>query len=98
MSKRPTPADLTLFLRSMNKLSRLTKDDLSAVAPLLTVRQLGRSEHFLRAGEPAELAAMVTHGSVREYYGLADGSERTKAFVFAGSLTGSMADLLSKAP
>jgi CRP-like cAMP-binding protein len=98
MSKRPTPADLALFLRSMNRLSALTKDDLSAAAPLLSVRSLGRGEHFLRAGEPAELAGMVTHGSVREYYGLKDGSERTKAFVFAGNLTGSMADLISKAP
>ena len=96
MTTRPLAADLAIFMRYMGKLSALTKDDLNAVAPLLSVRRLAAGEHFLRAGEPAEFAALVTHGSVREYYSLADGAERVKAFVFAVGLTGSLADLLSK--
>ncbi|MFT3925670.1 MAG: Crp/Fnr family transcriptional regulator [Myxococcales bacterium] len=98
MSTRPLASDLAAFMRYMSKLGTLTKDDLNAVAPLLSVRKLGAGEHFLRAGEQAEYAALVTNGSVREYYGLADGTERVKAFVFAPGLTGSMADLLSKSP
>lgn len=96
MHTRPLAADLAIFMRYMSKLGALTKDDLNAVAPLLSVRRLQAGEHFLRAGDEAEYAALVTHGSVREYYGLADGSERVKAFVFAVGLTGSLADLLAK--
>jgi CRP-like cAMP-binding protein len=98
MSKRPLASDLTAFMGFMGKFGKLDKDDLNAVAPLLSVRRLAAGEHFLRAGEPAEFVALVTSGSVREYYGLADGSERVKAFVFAVGLTGSLADLLSNSP
>lgn len=40
----------------------------------------------------------VVHGLLREYFLLADGTERTKAFVAEGQLSGSLADLLSEGP
>lgn len=97
-SDKANRADLTLFAERMRQLAPLTKEDLAAIAVLMTARKLAVGEHFLRAGEQASDVAMITHGSMREYYQLADGSERTKAFVFAGELTGSLADLLSGAP
>lgn len=60
----------------------------------LTIRELERGEAFLRAGERAHQVAVVVRGWLREFYLLANGSERTKAFVFENESTGSLADLL----
>lgn len=42
--------------------------------------------------------ALVVGGMLREYFTMADGVERTKAFVVEGELSGSLADLLSGEP
>lgn len=60
--------------------------------------KLARGEHLLRAGQRAELAAVVVEGLLREHFVMPDGVERTKAFLGEGELSGSMADLLSGAP
>lgn len=57
-------------------------------------RRLARDEHLLRAGDPATSIAVVVEGLLREYFPLADGTERTKAFILESQLSGSLADLL----
>ncbi len=53
---------------------------------------------LVRAGEAARAFGYVISGSIREYYATPEGREYNKAFGFAGDLTGSLADLLSRGP
>lgn len=71
---------------------------LAAAERALTVCTLRRGGSFLRAGEQATAVGTVAEGFLRELYVLPDGTERTKAFVFEGDATGSLADLLSGQP
>lgn len=61
-------------------------------------RELPAGTAFLRAGERAHQVATVYSGGLREYFVLADGSERTKGFNLPGGFAGSLSDLLSGAP
>jgi len=65
---------------------------------LATPRHLPKGSHLLRAGARATELAVVVRGLLREYFLLRDGSERTKAFVLEGGVSGSLADLLSPTP
>ncbi len=80
--------------RSLRAVVPLSENELAGLTALVRVRRLARNEPFLRAGEHAHEIAVVVHGYLREFYLREDGSERTKAFVFAGQGTGSLADLL----
>jgi CRP-like cAMP-binding protein len=91
-------ADARLAERAFRRLAPLDEKELRAGLALLRARHLARGEHFLRAGTRATELAIVTEGLLREYFLLADGVERTKAFVAEGQLSGSLADLLSSGP
>lgn len=93
-----TAHDQAVYAAAMRRVSPLTDADIRAGLSLVRVRELGRGEHLLRAGDVARDAAVVVSGLLREHFLLADGSERTKAFVLEGELSGSLADLLSSAP
>jgi CRP-like cAMP-binding protein len=95
---KPTPHDAQLYARAMRRVAPLSDDDIAAGFALARVRELTRGEHLLRAGDPARDVAVVVRGLLREHFLLADGSERTKAFVLEGELSGSLADLLSESP
>jgi len=53
---------------------------------------------LLRAGERAREVAVVLEGGLREYFLLADGTERTKGFTLPVDFGGSLSDLLSWRP
>lgn len=93
-----TVHDQAVYAAAMRRVSPLTDADIRAGLSLVRVRELSRGEHLLRAGDVARDAAVVVSGLLREHFLLADGSERTKAFVLEGELSGSLADLLSSAP
>ncbi|MCB9647072.1 MAG: Crp/Fnr family transcriptional regulator [Deltaproteobacteria bacterium] len=72
---------------------------LAAAESLLRARTLARGEHLLVGGmERASDVVFVVQGVLREYFLLADGTERTKAFIAEAQVAGSLADLLSDAP
>ncbi len=95
---RPTPNDAEIFIAGMQRVAALPLRDLERVLDWARVRELQREEFLLRGGEVASLSALVISGLVREYFVLPDGTERTKAFVQPGEVTGSLADLLSGRP
>jgi CRP-like cAMP-binding protein len=90
----PTDDDLAVFARSVRALVPLSDGALGPAQRAIRVRELQRGEAWLSAGQPAHEVAVVTRGWLREFYLLADGTERTKAFVFEGEGTGSLADLM----
>src|SRR4051812_46217316 len=90
--------DKQAFATAVRRVCPLDDSDLAAIFSLMHVRELSRGEHFLRAGEQAREVCLVRHGLLREHFVLADGSERTKAFVLEGELSGSWADLLARGP
>lgn len=87
-----------MLRRAVLRIAPVSARALSAVSSLLEARSLRRGEHFLRAGERAREVAIVVSGLLREYFGLAEGTERTKAFVTSGAFSGSLADLISQEP
>lgn len=95
---KPTARDAQLYASAMRRVAPLSDQDVAAGLALVRVRVLARGEHFLRAGDQARDVAVVVTGLLREHFLLADGSERTKAFVLEGELSGSLADLLSDSP
>ncbi|MBK7151098.1 MAG: Crp/Fnr family transcriptional regulator [Sandaracinaceae bacterium] len=95
---KPSARDAQLYARAMRHVAPLSDDEIAAGLVLVRVRELARGEHLLRAGDPARDVAVVVTGLLREHFLLADGSERTKAFVLEGELSGSLADLLSESP
>lgn len=90
----PGLSDRRLFSSAVRRLCPLDDSSLGAVFSLLRACQLARGEYFLRAGERATEVTLVVRGLLREHFVLPDGSERTKAFVAEGELSGSWADLL----
>jgi CRP-like cAMP-binding protein len=95
---RPTAAEIASLVSILHEYTDMTEEDLQPALPLLTARVLDRGEYLLRAGEHAQLAGIVLHGYMREYFLLDDGTERTKAFIFAREPTGSAPDLISGEP
>jgi CRP-like cAMP-binding protein len=94
----PGLQDRRLFAATVRRLGPLEDSSLHAVFSLMRVRELRRGEYFLRAGERASEVTLVARGLLREHFVLPDGSERTKAFVAEGELSGSWADLLADGP
>jgi len=93
-----TDDDRRAFARAMRRVAPLDDAELAAGLALMRPRELGRGEHFLRAGVQATEIGVVVSGFLREHFLLAKGVERTKAFVGPGEATGSLADLLSGGP
>ncbi len=92
------PEDLQALREAIRRISPVADDALSAALPDAHVRELARSQHLLRAHEPATQVAFVTRGLLREYFGLPNGTERTKAFVVEHQVSGSLADLIARGP
>ena len=97
-SREPRSDDASIFAASVRALSPLNDRELAAAYAIVRPRELQRGEYLLRAGERACETAIVVRGLMREHFVMADGTERTKAFVMVGHPTGSIADLLSGAP
>lgn len=77
--------------------SPLTQAELDAFPAPRRV-ELPAGSIFLREGERASEVATVHCGGLREYFVLADGTERTKGFNLPGDFAGSLSDLLSGEP
>ena len=90
--------DLYAYATAMCGVADLAEADLAAGVASVRIRLLAKGEFLLRAGDQAEQVAVVVQGLLREHFVLPDGTERTKAFVLEGQLSGSLADLLSSAP
>lgn len=78
-------------------IAALSDDELAAL-PTPERRELWAGGYFLRAGERASEVATVLSGGLREYFLLADGTERCKGFNLPGEFAGSLSDLLSEGP
>ena len=89
--------ELALRNRAFRAVSPLSDEDLAALPPPRRI-ELAAGAVFLRAGEDAHQAGLVLQGALREYFVLADGSERTKGFNLPGEFSGSLSDLLSGEP
>lgn len=83
---------------ALRKVAPLADDALTALTTHSRRVCLAKGASLLKAGEMASMAAFVLHGGLREYYVLADGTERTKGFNLADELAGSLSDLLSGRP
>lgn len=90
--------DADVLAQTIRALAPLEASDLASLCSLMQPRELKPGQHLLRAGEHAHESAIVVRGLVREYFVMASGAERTKAFGIEGQPTGSLADLLSSAP
>jgi CRP-like cAMP-binding protein len=93
-----TPEDRRRFRQAMNDIAPLSERELARGLALASLRTLPKGFHFLRAGVRATELAVVVRGLLREYFLMRDGSERTKAFITEGRVSGSLADLLSPNP
>lgn len=92
-----TAQELELRQRAFRAIAPLSDADLAALpAPQRVTVDAGGV--FLRAGETAHRTGLVISGALREYFVLADGSERTKGFNLPGDFAGSLSDLLSGEP
>lgn len=96
-SKETAAGALAALRQLLASTSPLTPAELAAFPAPRRVA-LPEGGVFLGAGERADEIAMVYSGGLREYFVLADGSERTKGFNLAGDFAGSLSDLLSGEP
>lgn len=90
-------AELARLHQLLRATAPLGEDELAAY-PLPERRVLAAGACFLQAGTRAHEVATVLSGGLREYFVLADGTERTKSFNLPGEFAGSLSDLLGDAP
>jgi CRP-like cAMP-binding protein len=95
---QPTTQDREVYAAAMRRVAPLTDAAVREGLALVHVRLLPRGAYLLRGGERAHELAVVVSGLLREHFLLADGTERTKAFITEGEVSGSLADLISGAP
>ena len=94
---RPDPAELNALHAGLNRISPLSAADLAALTPL--TRQIWpKGGVLLRAGDLAHQTGFILSGALREYWMLADGTERTRSFNLPGDFAGSLSDLLEGQP
>jgi len=93
-----TASDRGAYVRALSSFGELTRADVEEGLAIAQPLSYAPRTWLLRAGERATRASIVVHGLVRELFVLSDGTERTKAFVHEGGITGSLADLLSGGP
>jgi CRP-like cAMP-binding protein len=93
-----TSRDVEIYGRAIRALVPLTEASLAEGLRLARARTMPKGALFLRPGARATEVAVVTDGWLREFFPFPDGTERTKAFVFEGEGTGSLADLLEEEP
>lgn len=97
-STQRTDDDRVAYETAVRAIASIDEDAMRAGFELARIRSLDRGQYLLRAGQVATQVAIVVEGLLREHFVMADGVERTKAFVRAGELTGSLADLLAATP
>jgi len=90
--------DVAAYAAAVRRVVAMDDATIARGLAIVRPREVKRGDHLLRAGAKATEVAVVVRGLVREYFLLADGSERTKALVNETWFTGSLADLLSGAP
>lgn len=95
MGSAPTPADLEVYHQAVTTFVAADPEMLAAGRAHLRAQTLPRGAFLLHAGDVATMVAFVVRGVLREFFTLPDGTERTKAFVVEGEISGSLADLLS---
>lgn len=93
-----TSEDVATYAAALRALAPFDDQEIAMGLEVVGPRELHRGEHLLRAGDPAIDVSVVVRGLAREYFLMEGGIERTKAFVLAGHITGSLADLISGAP
>jgi CRP-like cAMP-binding protein len=95
---RPTAAQRAAIAAAFRSVAPLADVDLAVALGAARIRTLRRGSLLLRGGERATDAFVVLDGVLREYWVLADGTERTKNFAVEGGLIGSLSDLNSRRP
>lgn len=90
--------DFDALKQVLESISPLTDAAWLDISSCFTEQSLAEYSHFIQAGESAQDIAFVTEGVLREYFITVDGKEFNKAFVGAGTFTGSLYDLLSQLP
>lgn len=93
-----TQADREAYEAAVRAIAPVDREALDAALRLIKPRDLPRGAYFLRAGQAATEVGVVVKGLLREHFVMDDGTERTKAFVVEGEVTGSLADLLVTGP
>lgn len=93
---RPTAAERGAIAVALRAVAPLTNADLVPLLGAIRVRSVARGAALLRTGDRATQAFVVLDGVLREYWELADGTERTKSFSIEGELIGSLSDLNSR--
>jgi len=95
---RPTAAQRAAIAAAFRAVSPLADVDVAVALAAARIRTVARGSHLLRGGERATDAFVVLDGVLREYWVLADGTERTKNIAVEGGLIGSLSDLNSRRP
>jgi len=97
-SDRPSAAERAFVAAALRQVAPLADADLAPAMAEARVRTVSRGVALLRGGERATHTFVVLDGVLREYWLLADGTERTKSFSIEGELIGSLSDLNSRRP
>jgi CRP-like cAMP-binding protein len=94
----PSRAERAAIAAALRAVVPLADADLGPVLATLRIRSVARGATLLASGERATHAFVVLDGVLREYWPLADGTERTKSFAVEGEITGSLSDLNARRP
>jgi CRP-like cAMP-binding protein len=94
----PTAGERARIAAAFRAVSPLGDAELAPALDACEVRALRAGAPLLHAGEPATRVFVVLDGVLREFYALANGSERTKGFAVEGELIGSLSDLVASRP
>lgn len=92
---RACEQDAHVFASALERIMPLAPSSVERALPLFRARELERGQYLLRGGDLAYETGVVVRGLLREHFLMPGGVERTKAFVMAGGITGSLADLIS---
>lgn len=91
-----SPDEFKLLHGALNRVAELSEADVRNLMP--TIKLWPKGSFLLRAGDIAGQAGFIFTGALREYYVLADGTERTRSFSFSGDFTGPLSELLNGKP
>ena len=93
-----TPESWVEVHRALERISPLGREVSAELQALATGRHMKKGDHLLRAGDQARNVLFVRKGLLREYYVDGEGEEATRRFCAQGDFSGSLADLISRAP
>ncbi len=81
----------------LNKLVKLSDEEIDALKPRVQLQQLGKNEHFVDEGKIANHIAFVKSGYLRVYFNK-DGSEITRDISSTNSFMTSLTSFVTKKP